>query len=370
MIGKTLSHFRILAEIGKGGMGVVYKARDEKLRRDVALKVLPPELVGDEERRARFLREARAAAAINHPNIATIHEVDEADGVIFIAMELVEGKTLRSLIRGRSLHIPDALKIATGIAAGLAEAHKAGVVHRDLKPENIIVRENHQPKILDFGLAKLLEERKEVRPSKLTQADTLTQEMTREGQILGTAAYMSPEQARGGKVDARSDIFSFGITLYEMATGKLPFQGKTPMDTLAAIITKQVIPASQINPEVPKGLNQVLGNCLEKEPKDRYRDSGELVVDLERLQRDIESPPMPRPFPIHGGLGRLKSCRPCPLWWFQPSWWFLPDWESGGQRDTIRGPSPKSRKISWQSFHSQCVEVKRFPTLVKGWWIF
>ena len=289
MIGQSLSHFRILSKIGQGGMGVVYKARDEKLRRDVALKVLPPDLVEDEERRARLLREARAAAAVIHQNIATVFEVDEANGVIFIVMELVEGKTLRSLLRDHPLPIPEALHIAIGIVEGLAEAHKARVIHRDLKPENVIVRPNRQPKILDFGLAKLLEDREEIRGSKLSQAETFTQEMTREGRLLGTAAYMSPEQARGGTVDARSDIFSFGITLYEMVTGKTPFQGKTPMDTLAAIINKQATPASQINPEVAPGVDEVLGRCLEKDPNQRYQHSDDLVVDLRKLKGVTEA---------------------------------------------------------------------------------
>ena len=188
MIGNTLSHFRILAEIGKGGMGVVYKARDEKLRRDVALKVLPPELVGDEERRVRFLREARAAAAITHQNIAVIYEIDEADGAIFIAMELVEGKTLRSLIQGKPLPIPDTLRYGTEIADGLARAHQAGVIHRDLKPENIIIGGDRNPKILDFGLATLHEEREEATRTRLARPDTTTPQ----------PAYLSPEQVRGG----------------------------------------------------------------------------------------------------------------------------------------------------------------------------
>jgi serine/threonine protein kinase len=216
MIGRTLSHFRILAKIGEGGMGVVYRAEDEKLRRAVALKVLPPDLVANEERRLRFLREARTAAAINHPNIATVYEVDEADGVVFIAMELVDGKTLREVLGGRAMPIKDTLRISMEMSEGLAKAHGAHVIHRDLKPDNVIITADGHVKILDFGLAKLLQEQSAVSAAELSKLRTISGEMTREGKIFGTAAYMSPEQARGQTVDARSDLFSFGTTLYEM----------------------------------------------------------------------------------------------------------------------------------------------------------
>ena len=194
MIGKRLSHYRILAKLGEGGMGVVYRAEDEKLRRTVAFKVLSSELAGDEEHRLRFLREARAAAAATHPNIATIYEIDEDDGVIFIAMELVEGKTLRTLIRGRPLGIREALRIGAGIAEGLARAHQASVIHRDLKPENVIVAADGQVKVLDFGLAKILEDRSPAKFSELDRIETISAQLTLEGKVLGTAHYMSPEQ--------------------------------------------------------------------------------------------------------------------------------------------------------------------------------
>jgi len=286
--GQTLSHYHLVEKIGQGGMGVVWKARDEKLRRDVALKVLPPDLVQDPERRRRFLHEARAAAAVNHANIATIHDVDEADGQVFIAMEFVEGKSLRVLLAGGPLPIPEAIGIGAQISQGLARAHKAGVVHRDLKPENIIIGPEKEVKILDFGLAKLLEGQAEASSSNLTQAETLTEEMTREGRILGTPAYMSPEQVRGDPVDTRSDVFSFGGMLYEMVAGRRPFQGRTQADTLAAILNQPAIPPSQSNPEIPARLEQILARCLEKDPLERYRDTEDLAVDLRKLRGTTE----------------------------------------------------------------------------------
>ena len=280
MIGQTLSHFRILAKIGEGGMGVVYRAEDTKLRRQVALKVLPPELVSNEERRLRFLREARAAAAVTHPNIATVHEIDEADGVVFIAMELVEGKTLRKLIGGRPMLIKNALRVATEMAEGLARAHEAGVVHRDLKPDNVIVGSDGHPKILDFGLAKLRHVPSESSEKSLTQTSTVTASLTQEGKILGTISYMSPEQARGRESGTGSDLFSFGIILYEMVTGRLPFRGESNTDTLSAILRDEPISPSQLNPQVPKGFERIIRQCLEKNPESRYQNAGQVAADL------------------------------------------------------------------------------------------
>ena len=289
MIGITLSHFRIVAKIGEGGMGVVYRAEDTKLRRQVALKVLPPDLVANEERRLRFLREARTAAAINHPNIATIYEADEADGVVFIAMELVEGKTLRDHIGAKPMAIKDSLRIATEMAEGLAKAHGAHVIHRDFKPDNVIVTADGHVKILDFGLAKLLEDPHEEAPAEMSKLATLSREMTREGKIFGTPAYMSPEQARGQQVDARSDLFSFGTTLYEMVTSKVPFEGKTATDTLSSIIRDEPPPPSQLNDTVPLELDRIIAECLEKDPQDRYLHTDQLVADLKKLKRTTDS---------------------------------------------------------------------------------
>jgi serine/threonine protein kinase len=284
-----LSHYRLIEKIGEGGMGVVYRAEDTKLRRQVALKVLPPELVANEERRLRFLREARTAAAVNHPNIAHVYEIDEAAGVVFITMELVEGKTLRKQMGGKALPMKDAVRIATEIAEALAEAHKARVIHRDLKPDNVIVASSGHAKILDFGLAKLHEDRDEARRSELSHTETISGETTREGKVLGTPAYMSPEQARGKPVDSRSDLFAFGTTLYEMATGRSPFKGRTTTDTLSAIIRDEAIPASQINAEVPPEMERIVGKCLQKEPGQRYQHTDELVVDLRHLKRTTDS---------------------------------------------------------------------------------
>jgi TolB-like protein len=314
MIGRTLSHFRILSKLGEGGMGVVYLAEDERLKRKVALKVLPPELVADEERRLRFLREARAAAAVSHPNIAAVYEIGEAPdpsvepsigsgrglGIVFIAMELVEGRTLREAIGGRPMAIKEAVRVATEVAEGLAHAHQAHVVHRDLKPDNVILRPDGHAKILDFGLAKLLEEGAAAGAGRgggagaaadeLSRLETISAElMTREGRVFGTAPYMSPEQARGVPVDARSDIFSFGSVLYEMATGRAPFQGKTATDVLSAILRDEPQPASALNPEVPPRLEEIVGKCLEKDPADRYQRADELVVDLRRVARGRDS---------------------------------------------------------------------------------
>jgi serine/threonine protein kinase/tetratricopeptide (TPR) repeat protein len=292
--GKRLSHYRLVEKIGEGGMGVVYEAEDERLRRRVALKVLPSELVGDQERKARFLREARAAAAVTHPNIATIYEVDETDGLPFLAMELIEGSTLRAVLEQGSLTIPQALRYAREVADGLARAHEARIVHRDLKPENILIDSDGRPKILDFGLAKILRDEEEDPSLRQTQASTLTGEMTRQGTIMGTAAYMSPEQARGEAVDLRSDLFSFGVILYEMVTERIPFKGKTPMDTLAAIIGREAPPASDLNAKVPVQLERILVRCLEKDPGNRYQSTADLVHDLRQVSGTAGPRPMAR----------------------------------------------------------------------------
>ncbi len=287
--GTKLARYRLEGKIGEGGMGVVWKALDTRLNRHIALKLLPPALTADPERRRRFLREARTAAAVTHPNIITIHEIDEVDGVTFIAMELIEGRSLRSVIAGHAIPVQEALRIATEIAEGLARAHQDRIVHRDLKPENVIIGGDGRPRILDFGLAKLVEHQQETLRSQLSREETLTEEMTRQGRILGTPAFMSPEQARGEVVDERSDLFSFGVTLYEMVTGRLPFQGHSQIETLAAILHQPALPASRVNAAVPSRLEDILGKLLEKNPESRYQTSQDLVVDLRRLRRDLDS---------------------------------------------------------------------------------
>jgi len=297
--GREFSHYRLVEKIGEGGMGVVWKALDTRLDRHIAVKVLPPELTADDERRRRFLREARTAAAVTHPNIVTIHEIDEADGFTFIAMELVEGRTLRAVIGTDPLQIPEAVRIATGIAAGLARAHRARIVHRDLKPDNVVIGTDGRPRILDFGLAKLVEQRQKTLRTHLSRRHSGGPRLTVEGTLLGTSAYMSPEQARGEAVDARSDIFSFGITLYEMLTAQLPFPGQNQIERLAAILHSPHEPASRSNPAVPPWLDRILVRCLEKDPGRRYQDIQGVLADLEQSGPDLEPAPERRgePFP-------------------------------------------------------------------------
>ncbi len=287
MNGQTvIKHYELGELLGKGGMGVVYRARDTRLGRPVALKLLPPEFTRDSERKSRFLREARAACAVNHPAIAQIYDVDDGEQGLFIAMELVEGRTVRTLIEQRELDALGALEIATQVAAGLQKAHEAGVVHRDIKPDNVIVTPDGHAKILDFGLAKLLEPDPQTGDG-ISQMETLAK--THAGFVLGTLRYMSPEQARGQAVDHRSDIFSLGVVLYEMVTGRLPFSGDTPLDTLHAIAFEETRPVTALRPNLPPSLQRVVTRCLRKRAQDRYPDAKALVGDLKTVQREIES---------------------------------------------------------------------------------
>ncbi len=286
MIGEAVKHYQVEALLGEGGMGVVYRARDTRLGRSVALKLLPPELTREPDRKARFLREARAASAVNHPAIAQIYDVDEAEGGLFIAMELVEGRTVRALVQARELDALGAIEIASQVAGGLQKAHEAGIVHRDVKPENVIVTKDGHAKILDFGLAKLLEPDSEAKDG-ISQMETLAK--TQAGFVLGTLRYMSPEQARGQPVDHRSDIFSLGVLLYEMVTGQLPFSGNTALDTLHAIAFEETRPVTSLRPNLPPSLQRVITRCLRKRAPDRYADAKELAADLKTVQREIES---------------------------------------------------------------------------------
>lgn len=285
MLGKTLRHYDILEKIGEGGMGVVYKARDTHLDRFVAIKVLPPEKVADVQRRARFVQEAKAASALNHPNIVHIYDIDQQDGVDYIAMEHVQGKTLDQLIPRRGMRLNEALGRAAQIADALAKANAAGIIHRDLKPGNVMVTQDERVKVLDFGLAKLTE-LPEIGEDSATRSARPT---TEEGTIVGTAAYMSPEQAEGKKVDARSDIFSFGSLLYEMVTGCKAFQGDTRASTLAAVLKDEPKPASQITPGLPKEVERIIRRCLRKDPAHRFQHMDDLKVALEELKEESDS---------------------------------------------------------------------------------
>jgi predicted Ser/Thr protein kinase len=287
MIGRTLKHYVVEEALGKGGMGEVYRARDTRLERSVALKVLPAEFTRDEDRKRRFFQEARAASAVTHPAIAQVYDVDEADGVAFIVMELVAGKNVRALIQGRELDLLGALAVGIQAGEGLAKAHEAGIVHRDLKPENIMVTPEGHAKILDFGLAKLLEPSESADGDEISRMETIAK--TQAGMVVGTLRYMSPEQARGLAVDHRSDLFSLGIVIYEMVTGQLPFSGKTPLDTLHAIAFEESRAATQVRPTLPASLQRVLSRCLRKRPEDRYPGARELVQELRVVEREVET---------------------------------------------------------------------------------
>src|SRR5262245_11417950 len=313
MIGRTIKHYRVEEALGQGGMGVVYRARDTRLDRPVALKFLAPEATLDAERTQRFLHEARTAGKLTHPAIAQIYDVDEADGEIFIAMELVPGKTVRTLLRGKELDLLGALEIAVQVGNGLSKAHEAGIVHRDIKAENIMVTPDGHAKILDFGLAKLLDPVPSGPPGsadEISHMETIAK--TQAGMVMGTLRYMSPEQARGQAVDQRSDIFSLGVVLYEMVTGQVPFDGKTPLDTLHAIAFEETRPVTALRAYLPPSLQRVVSRSLRKRPEDRYPDAKEMVSDLKAVQREVESgvsTAVPLKERIREGLRSLREVR-------------------------------------------------------------
>jgi tRNA A-37 threonylcarbamoyl transferase component Bud32 len=318
LVGKTLGQYRIEGVLGQGGMGIVYRAQDLKLQRAVAVKLLPPELTADPERRKRFLLEARAAARISHPAVAQVYDVDEQEGVTFIAMELVEGRTVRQLIQNRELDLLGAIDIAIQVAEGLARAHELGIVHRDIKPANVIVTRDGHAKILDFGLAKLTAPGESTVTTAGGGVDLSTLTQTQIGSIKGTPAYMSPEQVKGGDLDARSDLFSLGAMLFEMATGEVPFQRPTPMETMHAVAFDDTPSVRARCPNLPEELQRIVTRCLRKRPGDRYPDAGALARELRQLRRDTESGTRRLPSlldRLHGVVDRFRHLKPTEYAW-------------------------------------------------------
>jgi len=303
MIGQTLDHYRIESKLGEGGMGVVYEARDTHLDRPVAIKILPADKVADPGRKQRFVQEAKAASALNHPNIVTIYDIRSQDGTDFIVMEHIKGRTLDQLIAAKGMRPARALEYAVQIADAMAQAHGAGILHRDLKPSNIMVTDDGRAKLLDFGLAKLLEP-----TDSLADAITLVaRPLSKEGAVMGTAAYMSPEQAEGQKLDGRSDIFSFGSVLYEMVTGRRPFTADSQLSILTKILKEEPAPPRQLDTSIPPELEKLILRCLRKDPARRYQTMADLKVALEDLQAE----------PISGLSSRRKWAWAAlvPCWW-------------------------------------------------------
>ena len=278
----SIAHYKIISAIGAGGMGEVYLAQDTKLERQVALKVLLDEVAGDEERVRRFVQEAKAASALNHPNILTVYEIGEYEHTRYIATELIKGETLRDRLRGEPMTLREVLDVAMQVAAALNAAHNAGIVHRDIKPENIMLRDDGIVKILDFGLAKLTA----AQTGSIESEDaTRAQVNTRPGVVMGTVFYMSPEQARGTETDARSDVWSLGVVMYEMLTKQTPFAGETANDSIAAILTKEPSPLDEAT---PSELRRIVRKSLQKQTDERYQGVKDLLLDVKNLKRELE----------------------------------------------------------------------------------
>src|SRR5262245_27217861 len=286
----TLAHYRILVKLGAGGMGAVYLARDTKLDRKVALKVLPPDIALQRDRMERFIREAKAAAALNHPNIAHVYEIGETDGTHYIAMEYIDGQTLRDKIHRDKVPVGYLLKYLIQVAEGLSKAHAAGIVHRDLKPDNIMVARDDYAKVLDFGLAKLVEPDFHEHDNTQTgeAAEALTQHQSMPGMVFGTIGYMSPEQAQGKPIDRRSDIFSFGCVLFEAITSHRPFEDESPFKSLHKVIFEPAPSIQDFHPAAPADLQRIVRRCLAKDPDQRYQTIKDVAIELQEVSSDIE----------------------------------------------------------------------------------
>ena len=285
LTGDNLGRYKIRSAIGKGGMGEVFLADDTELERLVALKVLPEDLANDAERMRRFVQEAKSASALNHPNIITIYEIGKTDNTHFIATEFIEGETLHNRLKSEVMSLKSVLDIAIQVTSALDAAHRSGIVHRDIKPENVMIRPDGLIKVLDFGIAKLTEKKAE--PVDAEAATAIKAEGTSPGMIIGTAAYMSPEQARGKNIDARTDIFSFGIVLYEMLTGRQPFEGESAMDVIGSVLNKEPVPIQQLFPEVPQEIRRIISKTLKKDREERYQTAKDLLIDLKDVKQDL-----------------------------------------------------------------------------------